>query len=236
MPEWLGLLAWGDAGWSDELAAGLVVTVSLALATLPFGLALGLLLALAQISGEPLLVRAARIYTTIFRGLPELLTIFIVYYGGQMALQAVIGLFTDAYVEVNAFLAGMLALGLVFSAYASEVFLSAFHGIPKGQWEGAWALGLSRLQTFRLVILPQLVRLSIGGLGNLWLVLLKETSLVSVIALNELLRMTSVAVGVTKQPILFYSVACALYLALSVLSGRGIAALERRLNRGEAAQ
>ena len=234
MPEWLSLLAWGDAGWSDELASGLAVTVSLALATLPFGLLIGLLLALAQISGAPSLVRAARIYTTIFRGLPELLTIFIVYYGGQMALQALIGLFTDAHVEVNAFLAGMTALGLVFSAYASEVFLSAFHGIPQGQWEGAQALGLSRWQTFRRVILPQLLRLSIGGLGNLWLILLKETSLVSVIALDELLRMTSVAVGVTKQPILFYSVACLVYLLLSLISARGLDTLETRLKRGEA--
>ncbi|WP_038035195.1 ABC transporter permease [Thermopetrobacter sp. TC1] len=233
MSELIGLLRYGDAGWGDELLAGLSVTVSLALATLPFGLLLGLLLALAQISGERNLMRAARIYTTIFRGLPELLTIFIVYYGGQMALQALFSLFSDTYVEVNAFLAGMVALGLVFSAYASEVFLSAFQGIPKGQWEGAHALGLSRLQTFLLVIMPQVLRLALGGLSNLWLILLKETSLVSVIALNELLRMTSVAVGVTKQPILFYSVACLIYLTLSLISERGLARLENRLKRGE---
>ena len=234
MWETLQLLSFGDGGWGDELLAGFTVTITLALATLPFGLVMGLLIALAQISEEPSLRRAARIYTTIFRGLPELLTIFIVFYGGQMALQALVSRFTDEYVEVNAFAAGMLALGLVFSAYASEVFLSAFRGIPAGQWEGAAALGLSRFATFRLVILPQLIRLSIGGLGNLWLILTKETSLVSVIALDELLRQTSVAVGVTKQPILFYSVACAIYLGLSLVSSRGLVLIERRVNRGEA--
>ncbi len=233
MWETLQLLSFGDGGWGDELLAGFTVTITLALATLPFGLVMGLLIALAQISGEPSVRRAARIYTTIFRGLPELLTIFIVFYGGQMALQAIVAHFSDEYVEVNAFAAGMLALGLVFSAYASEVFLSAFRGIPAGQWEGAAALGLSRWRAFRLVILPQLIRLSIGGLGNLWLILTKETSLVSVIALDELLRQTSVAVGVTKQPILFYSVACAIYLALSLVSSRGLTLIERRVNRGE---
>jgi len=234
MTEALTLLSFGDGGWGDELLAGLWVTVTLALATLPGGLVAGLLIALGQISSERLLRRAARIYTTVFRGLPELLTIFIVYYGGQMALQALWGMFFDSYFEVNPFVAGMIALGLVFSAYSSEVFLSAFRGIPSGQWEGAAALGLSRWKTFRLVILPQLIRLSIGGLGNLWLILLKETSLVSVIALDELLRQTSVAVGVTKQPILFYSLACAIYLVLSLISARGLAHVERRVNRGEA--
>ena len=234
MWETLHLLSFGDGGWGDELLAGLKVTILLAFGTLPFGLALGLIVALGQISSEPMVRRAAKIYTTIFRGLPELLTIFIVYFGGQMILQKIAGLFTDAYVEVNAFFAGMLALGLVFSSYASEVFLSAFRGIPEGQWEGADALGLSRFQAFRLVILPQLIRLSIGGLGNLWLILTKDTSLVSVIALNELLRQTTVAVGFTKQPILFYSVACAIYLVLSLVSSRGLMAIEKRVNRGEA--
>ena len=99
-------------------------------------------------------------------------------------------LFTDATVEANGFIAGMLALGVVFAAYASEVFTAAFNGIPVGQWEGATAIGLHRWQTMRLVILPQLLRLALPGLANLWLVLLKDTALVSVIALDDLLRMT----------------------------------------------
>ncbi len=226
-------LAWGATGWGDELAYGTLLTIQLALATLPFGLALGLLIALAQRSNEKSLVAAANIYTTIFRGLPELLTLFIVYYGGQIALQKLVNLFTDTYVEVNAFVAGMIALGLVFSAFSSEVFASAFKGIPAGQGEAAQALGMTRWQALRLVTLPQLVRLSIGGLSNLWLILLKETSLVSIIALNDLLRNTNLAVGSTKQPLFFYSVALLIYLALSLISSRGLGAIEAYAKRGE---
>ena len=226
-------LAWGPTGWGDELAAGTLMTVSLALATLPFGLAIGLLIAVAKTSGDKSLQTAANIYTTIFRGLPELLTLLIVYYGGQIVLQQIFALFTDAYVEVNGFVAGMVALGLVFSAFSSEVFASAFKGIPAGQPEAAQALGMTRWQAFRLVTLPQLIRLSIGGLSNLWLILLKETSLVSVIALNDLLRHTNVAVGSTKQPLFFYSVALLIYLVLSLISAKGLGAVEAHVKRGE---
>jgi polar amino acid transport system permease protein len=128
----------------------------------------------------------------------------------------------------------MIALGVVFAAYASEVFTAAFNGIPKGQWEAAAAIGLHRWQTLRLVVAPQLLRLALPGLANLWLVLLKETSLVSVIALNDLLRMTSVAVGTTKQPFFFYFVACLIYLLFSIVSSFGIGAIERWSERGEA--
>lgn len=233
MMDLITQLAWGPTGWGDELAAGALLTVSLALATLPFGLAIGLLVAVAKTSGEKSLQTAANIYTTIFRGLPELLTLLIVYYGGQIVLQRIFALFTDAYVEVNGFVAGMVALGLVFSAFSSEVFASAFKGIPAGQPEAAQALGMTRWQAFRLITLPQLIRLSIGGLSNLWLILLKETSLVSVIALNDLLRNTNVAVGSTKQPLFFYSVALLIYLVLSLISAKGLGAVENHVKRGE---
>jgi polar amino acid transport system permease protein len=233
MMELISQLAWGPTGWGDELAAGTWLTVRLALTTLPFGLAIGLLIALAKISGERSLETAANIYTTIFRGLPELLTLFIVYYGGQILLQRLVGVFSDVYVEVNGFIAGMVALGLVFSAFSSEVFVSAFKGIPAGQPEAALALGMTRWQAFRLVTLPQLIRLSIGGLSNLWLILLKETALVSVIALNDLLRNTNVAVGSTKQPLFFYTVALLIYLVLSLISSTGLGAIEAHVKRGE---
>ncbi len=185
MNDLFALLAFGPTGWGDELADGLWLTIRLALTTLPFGLLAGFLIALAKQSPEPSLRAAANIYTTIFRGVPELVTLFIIYYGGQMALGAFLGLFTDTYVEVSGFVAGVIALGIVFSAFSSEVFLSAFRGIPQGQYEGAAALGLTRSQTLRKVVLPQLFRLALPGLSNLWLVLLKDTALVSVIALDD---------------------------------------------------
>ena len=233
MWESLGLLSFGANGWGDELLQGLKITVLLALCTLPFGLALGLLVALAKNSNERSLVLAANVYTTIFRGLPELLTLFIVYYGGQIALQKFVNLFTDTYVEVNSFVAGMIALGLVFSAFSSETFLSAFRGIPRGQPEAGMALGLSTFQRFRLIVLPQLVRLALPGLSNLWLVLLKETSLVSIIALDDLIRKTNIAVGNTKEPLLFYGVACFLYIIIALISSRGLSAIETKVNRGQ---
>ena len=127
------LVACGDAGWGDEIAFGVKVTISLALATLPVGLLIGFLIALAAQSEEKSLRLAAGIYTTIFRGLPELLTLFIVYYGMQILLQTIGGYlgFTGP-IEINAFVAGMIALSVVFSSYASEVLLSAFRAIPKG--------------------------------------------------------------------------------------------------------
>jgi len=228
----LRLLSFGPDGWGDELLQGTWLTIRLALATVPFGLALGFLVALAKRSPNRYLRAFGNAYTTVFRGLPELLTIFIVYFGGQIALQRIVGLFSGATVEVNGFIAGMVALGVVFSAYASEVFLGAFNNITRGQYEAAYALGLRPATTLRLVIIPQLVRLALPGLANLWLILLKDTSLVSVIALDDLLRKTGLAVRVTKEPFLFFGVACLIYLALSMISSIGIVAIERWANRG----
>src|SRR5690606_29643587 len=138
----------------------------------------------AKQSAEPSLRMAGNIYTTIFRGLPELLTLFLVYYGVQIGLQSAVRLFRpDATYEINSFVSGMVALGVVFSSYASEVFLSAFRAIPRGQYEGGYAIGLNGGQTMRLVVLPQLIRIALPGLANLWLILLKDTALVSAIGL-----------------------------------------------------
>jgi len=227
------LLSFGPDGWGDELAQGTWLTIRLAFATLPFGLLLGLLVALAKRSHSRPLRAIGNIYTTVFSGLHELLTIFIVYFGGQILLKHVAAFVAPGQeVAISGFVAGMIALGVVFSAYASEVFLGAFHGITRGQWEASKALGLRPLATMRLVILPQLIRLALPGLANLWLILLKDTSLVSVIALDDLLRMTGIAVRVTKEPFFFFGVACLIYLAMSIISSVGITAIERRSERG----
>jgi len=234
MEEALTLLSFGEQGWGDEIARGALVTVFLALASLPFGLLIGFFIALAKNTSEPSLRLAANIYTTIFRGLPELLTLFLVYYGVQIAIREGLKLLgSDTYVEVNSFVAGMVALSLVFSSYASEAFLSAFRGIHKGQYEGGFALGLSRGQTMLLVILPQLIRLALPALGNLWLILLKETALVSVIGLEDTLRMTSIAARVTKEPFLFFGLACLIYLVLAMISSAGLVRIEGWSKKGE---
>ena len=226
------LLSWGPQGWLDDIAYGVFITVSLALATLPVGLAVGFLAALAKQSSEPSLRLAGDIYTTIFRGLPELLTLFVVFYGAQIGIQKIVQVFAPGTtIEVNSFISGMVALGAVFSAYASEVFLSAFRAIPKGQYEGGYAIGLSSGQTMRLVVLPQLIRIALPGLANLWLILLKDTALVSAIGLTDILRQAGVAARVTKHAFLFFSVATLIYLVLAIISSFGINAIERAVSR-----
>lgn len=234
MPSAWTLLSWGPEGWLDDIGYGVFITISLALATLPLGLAIGFLVALAKQSGEASLRLAGNIYTTIFRGLPELLTLFLVYFGVQIGVQRLLQMFDpQATIEVNSFVAGMVALGAVFSSYASEVFLSAFRAIPHGQYEGGHALGLSKTQTLRLVVLPQLIRIALPGLSNLWLILLKDTALVSAIGLSDILRQAGVAARVTKQAFLFFGVACAIYLVLAIISSIGIGAIARSVGRRE---
>ncbi|MFZ1679832.1 MAG: ABC transporter permease [Rhizobiaceae bacterium] len=231
------LLSFGPTGWGDEILSGIGVTLTLALATLPVGLVIGFFVALAKQAEEPAIRLAGNIYTTIFRGLPELLTLFIVFYGAQIGIQQVLQFAgIERVIEVNAFVAGMVALGVVFSSYASEVFLSAFRAIPKGQYEGGYAVGLTYGKTMRLVVLPQLIRLALPGLANLWLILLKDTALVSAIGLSDILRQAGVAARVTKKAFLFFGAACLVYLVLAILSSIVIAWISDWAHRSQAAR
>lgn len=220
----LAALSWGADGWGDEIAAGLWLTIRLALATLPLGLAIGLGVALMKQSRLRFVAALGEFYTTVFRGLPELLTIFLVYFGAPRLVG-----------DISGFAAGMIALALVFGAFSSEVLLGAMRSVPAGQREAAESLGMSKAETYRLVLLPQVWRLALPGLTNTWLVMLKDTSLVSVVALTELMRASDIAARATREPFLFYLVACLLYLLLSIGSSLVAARLERRAARGIAA-
>ncbi len=228
-------LSCSDAGWGDEIMRGFYVTASLAICTLPIGLFAGFFLALAKQSNEKSLRLASDIYTTLFRGLPELLTLFIIYYGLQILIQRVAAsVGYDGVIEINSFVAGMVALGMVFSAYCSEVLLSAFRAIPHGQYEAGDALGLRRSKTMRLIIMPQLVKIALPGLGNLWMSLLKDTALVSVVGLPDILRQTGIAAKVTKDAFTFFGIACILFLALAVLSSVVFSWIETQTRKAEA--
>lgn len=215
----LGVLAWGDAGWGDELALGLFITLQLAIASFALGLILGALGAAAKLSGNRPAATVADMYTTIGRGVPELLVIYLVFYGGGYVVSATAGLLgnRDA-VELGAFGAGVIALGTVQGAYATEVLRAAIAAIPRGQVEAARALGLNTTLLYRRILLPQLLRFALPGLGNLWLALLKETALVSIIGLEDLLRASSIAIGVTRMPFTFYFAVASAYLLLTVAS------------------
>ncbi len=216
-------------GFGDLLLAGTWVTVQLALTSLVFGLIFGLLGASAKVSRFWPARALATVYTTFVRGIPELLLVLTIYFGGSMILMAIAEQFgyTD-YIEISAFAAGVAALSIAFGAYSTEVFRAAIQAIPKGQWESAQALGMSPLKTFFRIILPQVWRLALPGLGNLFQVLLKDTALVSVVGLNDLMRQAYVATGSTKQPFTFYMAAAVIYLCLTIVSTALTTWLERR--------
>lgn len=227
------LLSFGPEGWGRALLQGAWVTLSVAVVTLPFGLALGLLVAFGFRSANPFWNRAAIVYTTVFRGLPELLTLYIIYFGIQLLIERLIKILAiESQFSISPFVAGVVALGLVLAAFSAEVWLGAFNALHKGQVEGAYALGLGRRQTFRHVVWPQLLRVALPGLGNNWMVLLKETSLVSVITLQDTMFIATRANVVTKEPFLFFGAAACIYLFFSVVSTAGLSLLERRSARG----
>lgn len=228
------LFSYGPLGWGDEILAGLWVTMRLALVTLPVGLLLGFAVAALSLSRIPLFRVMGAGYTTLMRGLPEILTLFIVYNGlGLVLKQAMAWLAPEAGpVDFPPFAAGVIALALVFAAFAAEVLRGEFQAVPEGQVLAGRAIGMSARKIFWRIKLPLLWRYALPGLGNLWLNLLKDTALVSVIALDDLMRATKVAVGVTKQPFTFYLVACLIYWLMCVVSELVLARLERRANRG----
>ncbi len=220
-------------GFGPQLWEGTIITLELAMVSLVVGLILGLLGASAKLSA----FRPARIlataYTTVLRGIPELLTVLIIYFGATSVLMGIASWFGyDEYIEISPFAAGVTALGLTFGAYATEVFRGAIMAIPEGQREAGLVLGMSRLRIFMRITLPQVWRLALPGLGNLFLVLLKDTALVSVIGLEDIMRKANVAVGFTKEPFLFYMAAALIYLTLTIISMVAIHYLEKRTNRG----
>ena len=228
-------LLFGAEGWAPLLLKGALVTVALSVATIPLGFGGGLVLALLKLSPSRAVRGACAAYTTFFRGIPDLLSLFIVYFGLQALLNWASSHLGGGWrLEMNAFAAGVIALSVVVAAYSSEVWVSSLQAVPPGQSEAALSLGLHRGQVFRRVVLPQLVRVALPGLGNIWTILVKDTSLISTLAVMDLLRAASEASRATTRPLLFYTAAAAVYLAFSIASAIAQAGLERRANRGYA--
>ncbi|WP_417247218.1 amino acid ABC transporter permease [Celeribacter sp.] len=177
------------APYAMQLLQGLSVTLKIALGSFILGLGLATVCVPLLTSRFTVLRRALGFYVAVVRGLPELLIIFLIFYGGTVLLTKLSG----SYFEVNALAAGIVALAVVAFAYNLEILRSALNDIPGGQWEAATTLGLNPVQTFGRVILPQLMRRALPGLGNQWLITLKESALVSIIGLEELMRKSVVA-------------------------------------------
>ncbi|MEB0006556.1 ABC transporter permease [Pseudomonas sp. MH9.2] len=219
-------------GFGPALAAGALMTVKLALSALCLGLVLGLLGALAKTSPYKSLQWLGGTYSTLVRGIPELLWVLLIYFGTVNLMRSLGEALGKPDLELNAFAAGVIALGLCFGAYATEVFRGAILAIPKGHREAGMALGMSTSRIFIKLIMPQMWRIALPGLGNLFMILMKDTALVSVIGLEEIMRHSQIAVGFTKQAFTFYMVAAFMYLGLTVLAMIGMYLLEKRAARG----
>jgi His/Glu/Gln/Arg/opine family amino acid ABC transporter permease subunit len=201
-------------GFFYQLGAGAWITIQLSLSALLLGLCFGLLGALAESSKLTPLRHIAIAIISVLRGLPELVVIFFVYFGGTLFLTYLVG----RYVNVSSFIAGVFALALLFGAYASQTFRGAFLAIPKGQIEAGKGLGFTAGQLFFRIQLPQIWRYALPGLGNLWLVLLKDTALISLIGLSDLMRAAQTAASTTQKPFTFYLGAAVFYLIMTSVS------------------
>jgi len=227
------LLAFGDTGWGDELFYATLMTIAVAITAMLIGFFFALIFTPLKLSKNKFLNLIANTYTTIIRGVPELLVIYLFFFGGSAAVMFVASIFGySEYIEINAFITGAFSIGIISGAYSTEVFRGAIQSIDKGQFEAANVLGLGKFGKFFKVILPQTLRLALPNLSNVWQITLKDTSLISVTGLVEIMRQSYVAAGSTRDPLFFYSFAAVLYLLLTFLSMKLINRLEAKYSRG----
>ena len=227
------LLAFGDTGWGDELFYATLMTIAVSITAMFIGFLFALIFTPLKLSKNRFLNFLANSYTTIIRGVPELLVIYLFFFGGTGAVMFVASIFGyNEYIEINAFITGAFAIGIISGAYSTEVFRGAIQSIDRGQFEAANVLGLNKFGKFFKIILPQTLRLAIPNLSNVWQITLKDTSLISVTGLVEIMRQSYIAAGSTRDPLFFYSFAAVLYLLLTYLSMKLINKLELKYNRG----
>ena len=286
----MGLLAYGDTGWGDELFFATLMTIAVAAAAIFIGFFLAAIFASFKLSKFKTLNLIGSFYTTVFRGVPELLVIYLFFFGGSGAVMYVARIFGydgyievnafitgaisigiisgaystevfrgvpellviylfffggsgavmyvakifgyDGYIEINAFITGAVSIGVISGAYSTEVFRGAVQSINKGQFEASEVLGFKKRIYYYKVIIPQMLRLALPNISNVWQITLKDTSLISVTGLVEIMRQSYIAAGSTRDPLFFYSFAALLYLILTFLSMKILNKLEKNYSRG----
>lgn len=229
------LLRWGAQGWGDELFFATLMTVAISLSSYCLGLVFGCIGAMLKLAPNKLANMAGGLYTTVFRGIPELLIVYLFFFGGNLAVMKVAALFGyTGYIELDVFLVGMLAIGIVAGAYATESIRGGYLSIPKGQIEAGLACGMSRSHLFFRIVFLQALRFALPGLSNLWLINLKSTAILSVIGLVELTRQAGIAAGSTYNFLFFFTVAGVIYAILCSFSTLAIKRIEIWANRGNA--
>ena len=227
------LLAFGKTGWGDELFYATLMTIAVSVTAMIIGFFFALIFTPLKLSKLKFLNLIGNFYTTVIRGVPELLVIYLFFFGGSGAIMYVASIFGYLeYIEINAFITGSVAIGIISGAYSTEVFRGAIQSIDKGQFEAAKVLGINKFTQFYKIILPQMLRLAIPNLSNVWQITLKDTSLISVTGLVEIMRQSYIAAGSTRDPLFFYCFAAILYLMLTYISMKIINRLEIKYSRG----
>jgi len=219
-------------GYFSAILGGLWVTLSVAAVSLATACLFGLVGAVAKLSGSRTARLLAETYTTVIRGLPELVLMLFIFYGGQIMLNALAESQGWGYIDVPPFTAGVLTIGFIFGAYLTETFRGAILAIPRGQIEAAQAYGLSKAKVLTRIVLPQMVRHAIPGFSNNWLVMVKATALVSIIGLDDMVHRANLAASATREPFTFFVVIALIYLAITTVSIFLLSRLERRYSLG----
>jgi arginine/ornithine transport system permease protein len=220
-------------GFLPSLLEGAAVTLGVALSSLALAATLGLLGALAKLSRSRIARAIAGLYTTLIRGVPDLVLMLLVFYGGQVAINTLAPLLGhEDYIDIDPFVAGVLTIGFIFGAYLTEAFRGAFLAVPPGQREAGLAYGMNARQVLWRITLPQMLRHALPGLSNNWLVLIKSTAIVSVIGLSDLMTRGQQAAGNTREPFSFYLAVALIYLVFTSVSELGFAWAQKRLAIG----
>ncbi len=220
-------------GYYLTILEGAALTVAVSLASLLVAILLGLAGASAKLSGRKPLVVAATLYTTLVRGVPELVLMLLIFYGGTIGLNALMeALGSEQTIDIEPFAAGVITIGFIYGAYMTETFRGAILAIPKGQMEAAWAFGMGPLRTFWRITLPQMIRYALPGFTNNWLVLIKATALVSLIGLQDMTYRAKQASAATREPFTFLLFAAGLFLLYTWISLWALRQVEARYSLG----
>lgn len=226
-------LSFGDGGWGWNLLRGLSSTLQIALGAYSLGLVIGLLGAVGKQDGSRLTRCLLEIYTTLIRAIPELVLILLLYYAGTGLINQLMESMGYRPVDISGLVAGIVVLGIVQGAYSIEVIRGAMRVVPRGQVEAAEAFGMGRWMILRRITLPAMLPHALPGLSNLWLIVTKETALLSVVGFSELALTTRQAAGASRAYFMFFLVAACLYLCVSLVSNELFRRLEKRARRGQ---
>jgi len=215
-----------------DILDGTLLTVAVAVVSVIIAIVLGLLAATAKLSKSRMARGIATTYTTVIRGVPDLVLMLLIFFGGQLLVNDIGAYFEWDYIDIDAFTAGTITIGFIFGAYMGETFRGAILAVPVGMLEAGYAYGMSQRQVFFRILVPQMMRHALPGIGNNWLVLMKTTALVAVIGLHDMVFRAGAHGGSTRKPFIYYFVVALIFLALTTVSIWGLRWLERRYSAG----